>query len=173
MAIGVVPGPARLNAIRLLGLDVDGVLTDGRLWYGPEGELFKGFHVHDGLGIKRAQEAGIEIVVISARASAMVSRRLDDLGVRTRIQGCEDKGAALAQLRAQRQLPESAVAFAGDDLPDLAAFAVAGLRIAVANAQPQVLAAAHWVTAKAGGHGAVREVCEALIAAHTSAGAPP
>jgi 3-deoxy-D-manno-octulosonate 8-phosphate phosphatase (KDO 8-P phosphatase) len=157
--------PPRLAEIQLLGVDVDGVLTDGRLWYGAEGELIKAFHVHDGLGLKRLQAAGVEVVVISARHSVMVDRRLDDLGIRTRIQACADKGAALAELMELRGLQRAQVAFVGDDLPDLLAYAVAGLRIAVANAQPAVRAAADWVTTRHGGAGAVREICELLIAA--------
>ena len=166
---GVPPEPHRLAAIRLLGVDVDGVLTDGRLWYGAAGELIKAFHVHDGLGLKRLIAAGVEVVIISARRSDMVDRRLDDLGIHTRIQACTDKGAALTELMLGRQLEAAQVAFVGDDLPDLAAFAVAGLRIAVANAQAPALAAAHWITQASGGAGAVREICEALIAARSGA----
>lgn len=161
------PAAPRLAAIRLLGVDVDGVLTDGRLWFGPEGEQLKAFHVHDGLGLKRLQAGGVEVVVISARRSAMVERRLDDLGIHTRIQGCDNKGAALLEVMNARQLSSAQVAFVGDDLPDLAAFAVAGLAIAVANAQPPVRVAAAWVTERSGGDGAVREICEALLAART------
>lgn len=160
-----MPKAATLAAIRLLGLDVDGVLTDGRLWYGAHGELIKAFHVHDGLGLKRILAAGIEVVVISARSSAMVERRLDDLGIATRVQGCTDKGAALRTVIAERGLSAAAVAYMGDDLPDLAAYAVAGTRIAPSNATQPVLDAADWVTSRRGGEGAVREVCEALLAA--------
>lgn len=163
----ILPSTERLARIRLLGVDVDGVLTDGRLWYGADGELIKAFHVHDGLGLKRLQAAGVEVVVISARRSAMVDRRLDDLGIRTRVQACSDKGAALTVLLAARGLTASQAAFVGDDLPDLLAYAVAGMRIAVANAQAPVRAAADWVTTRCGGDGAVREICEALLAARS------
>lgn len=160
--------PHRLAAIRLLGVDVDGVLTDGRLWYGADGEALKAFHVHDGLGLKRLLAAGVEVVIITARRSVMVDRRLDDLGISTRIQGCTNKGKALTELAQAAGLTREQVAFVGDDLPDLAAFAAAGVCIAVANAQPPVLAAAHWVTRASGGQGAVREICEALLAARAS-----
>lgn len=159
------PDATRLAAVRLLAVDVDGVLTDGRLYYGAAGEQLKVFHVHDGLGLKLVQAAGIEVAIISARDSAMVARRLDDLGILLRIQGAEDKGAALRALREERALTAAAVAFIGDDLPDLAAYAEAGLKIAVANAQPPVRAAADWITTQPGGAGAVREVCNALLAA--------
>lgn len=165
------PEASRLAAIRLLGVDIDGVLTDGRLWYGVEGEQLKAFHVHDGLGLKLVQAAGIEVAIISARESVMVNRRLDDLGIPLRLQGSADKGAALRGLRAERGLTTDAVAFIGDDLPDLAAFAEAGLKIAVANAQAPVRTAADWVTALDGGQGAVREVCNALLAARIAAAA--
>lgn len=167
----VTPDAARLAAIRLLAVDVDGVLTDGRLYYGAGGEQLKVFHVHDGLGLKLVQAAGIEVAIISARDSAMVSARLDDLGITLRAQGSQDKGAALRALREQRALAAEAVAFVGDDLPDLAAFAEAGLKIAVGNAQAPVRAAADWVTTCDGGQGAVREVCNALLAARITASA--
>lgn len=160
-----LPAPSRLAAIRLLGVDVDGVLTDGRLWFGADGEQLKAFHVHDGLGLKRLQNSGVQVVVISARRSLIVDRRLDDLGIAGRVQGCTDKGAALRKAMHEHGLVTEQVAFVGDDLPDLAAFAVAGLNIAVANAVPPVRAAAHWVTSQSGGTGAVREICEALLAA--------
>lgn len=163
-AAPATPDADRLAAIRLLAIDVDGVLTDGRLYYGPGGEQLKVFHVHDGLGLKLVQAAGIAVAIVSARDSAMVSARLDDLGITLRAQGSHDKGQSLRTLLEERALEPAQVAFIGDDLPDLAAFAEVGLKIAVANAQAPVRAAADWVTSCPGGQGAVREVCNALLA---------
>jgi 3-deoxy-D-manno-octulosonate 8-phosphate phosphatase (KDO 8-P phosphatase) len=153
------------TGLRLLVLDVDGVLTDGRLWFGPDGEELKVFHVRDGFGIKAVQRAGLEVGVISGRRSAAVERRCAELGVRHLRQGCEDKVAALRELLALTGIaPEHAVAI-GDDSPDLPVLAIVGLPVAVADAHPDVRAAARYVTQLPGGHGAVREVCDLLVEA--------
>jgi 3-deoxy-D-manno-octulosonate 8-phosphate phosphatase (KDO 8-P phosphatase) len=157
---------AAIPRIRLLVLDVDGVLTDGRLWFGADGEALKAFHVRDGAGIKAALAAGIEVAIISGRRSAAVERRAAELGLRHVQQGCEDKGAALRTLAATLGVPLTAVACVGDDTPDLAMLALAALPVAVADAHPAVLAAARHVTRAAGGAGAVREVCDLLLGAH-------
>jgi 3-deoxy-D-manno-octulosonate 8-phosphate phosphatase (KDO 8-P phosphatase) len=155
---------ARLAAqIRLLVLDVDGVLTDGRLWFGPDGELVKAFHVRDGVGIKTALGAGVEVAIISGRRSAAVERRAAELGLRHVCQGCDDKAEALRALTAELGLPPGVVACVGDDTPDLPMMALVALPIAVADAHPEVLAAARHVTRAAGGAGAVREVCDLLL----------
>jgi 3-deoxy-D-manno-octulosonate 8-phosphate phosphatase (KDO 8-P phosphatase) len=151
--------------VRLLVLDVDGVMTDGRLWFGPTGEALKVFHVRDGYGIKALQKAGVEVAVISGRASAAVAERLAELGVRHVMQGVEDKGPALARLLEQTGLAAGDCACLVDDLPDLALMHGVALPVAVADAHADVLAAAAWVTRTPGGHGAVRELCDALLAA--------
>ncbi|MBS0396796.1 MAG: HAD hydrolase family protein [Proteobacteria bacterium] len=152
-------------AIRLLVLDVDGVLTDGRLWFGPDGEQLKAFHVRDGAGIKAVRAAGIEVAIISGRRSAAVERRAAELGIAHVHQGSEDKAAALVALAAELGVPLAATACVGDDTPDLPMLRLAALPVAVADAHPQVRAAARLVTHAAGGAGAVREVCDLLLGA--------
>ncbi len=154
-----------LAAIRLLALDVDGVLTDGRLWYSETAGEIKVFHAHDGAGLKRLLATGIEVVLISARSSKIVSRRAAELGIDRVYQGVEDKGQCLVEAATATGMETAQCAFMGDDEADLAAFAVAGLRIAPANATAAVRAQADWCTAARGGEGAVREVCEQLLAA--------
>jgi 3-deoxy-D-manno-octulosonate 8-phosphate phosphatase (KDO 8-P phosphatase) len=151
-------------AIRLLVLDVDGVLTDGTILLGA-GEELKHFHVRDGLGLKRLMSAGVEVAVISGRDSAAVTRRMAELGVRHVYQGIEDKLAVLERLRSTLGIDALEIAVVGDDLPDLAPMRAAGLAIAVADAHEEVRAAADWVTQTGGGRGAVREVADRLLAA--------
>ena len=156
---------AALRRVRLLVLDVDGVLTDGRLFYGPKGELLKAFHVRDGYGIKRVADAGVTVAILSGRKSAAVSRRARDLNIRHVTQGATDKLAALRKLAKARGVSLEDCACVGDDTPDAPILEAAGLGIAVADAHPDALAAANLVTTRPGGHGAVREVCDWLIAA--------
>lgn len=155
----------RAQRIRVACFDVDGVLTDGHLWMDAQGVELKSFHVHDGLGVKRLREHGIEVALISARRSECVSLRAQELGIQLLFQGQDDKLICFEQLLLSLQLDPEQAAYTGDDLPDLPVFARAGLAIAVANAVATVKAAAHWVTDHAGGDGAVREVCELLLAA--------
>jgi len=157
--------PAPLAAIRLLVLDVDGVLTDGRLHYGPDGEREKVFHVHDGHGIKALAAAGVAVAVISGRESAAVARRCAELGIRELMQGVDDKLAAFTALIRRLGVPPQACACVGDDTPDLPLMRSVGLAIAVANAHREARGAAHRRTRLAGGSGAVREVCDWLLAA--------
>ncbi|HEX4647253.1 MAG TPA: HAD-IIIA family hydrolase [Steroidobacteraceae bacterium] len=152
------------HAIRLLVLDVDGVLTDGRLYYGARGEVLKVFHVHDGLGLVELRRAGVEVAVISGRRSPMVSARCRELGVRHVHQGVPDKLAALARLCALLRVQPSACACVGDDLPDVPLMRRVGLSFAVADAHREVRRAADVVTRRGGGRGAVREVCDHLLA---------
>jgi 3-deoxy-D-manno-octulosonate 8-phosphate phosphatase (KDO 8-P phosphatase) len=154
-----------LRRVRLLVLDVDGVLTDGRLFYGPKGELLKAFHVRDGYGIKQVAQAGISVAIISGRKSAAVVQRARGLGIRHVTQGATDKLAALRKLAKARGVALEDCACVGDDTPDAPILEAAGLGIAVADAHQDALAAADLVTTKPGGHGAVREVCDWLIAA--------
>jgi 3-deoxy-D-manno-octulosonate 8-phosphate phosphatase (KDO 8-P phosphatase) len=157
-----------LARVRLLVLDVDGVLTDGRLFYGPKGELLKAFHVRDGYGIKRVAAAGITVAIISGRKSAAVVRRARELGIRHVTQGANDKLTALKKLvKARRVALEDCVCI-GDDTPDASILAAAGIGVAVADAHPDALAVADLVTSRAGGHGAVREVCDWLVAARNA-----
>ena len=159
------PFHAALRRVRLLVLDVDGVLTDGRLFYGPKGELLKAFHVRDGHGIKQVAAAGITVAIISGRKSAAVARRARGLGIRHVTQGAADKLVALRRLAKSRGVALEDCACIGDDTPDAPILAASGLGIAVADAHQDALDAAELVTTRAGGHGAVREVCDWLIAA--------
>ncbi len=154
-----------------LVLDVDGVLTDGLLHVSAEGELFKSFHVRDGLAIKLAQAAGIRVAILSARKSEIVARRAAELGIEEIIQGREDKGAAFRDLMRRRAIDANTVAYIGDDLHDLPILDAVGLSAAPANAAPQVRAGVDYVTEAQGGHGAVRELVEHLLAARDAWGA--
>jgi 3-deoxy-D-manno-octulosonate 8-phosphate phosphatase (KDO 8-P phosphatase) len=162
--------PAPLAGIRLLVLDVDGVMTDGRLQYDGSGELSKTFHVRDGLGIKALLAAGIDVAVISGRESPAVSRRCKELGIRHLHQGVDDKAPVLAQLLTTLDIPLRQCACVGDDRPDMPLMAQAGLAVAVADAHPEALAIAHRRTRLPGGAGAVREVCDWLLAARRRSG---
>jgi 3-deoxy-D-manno-octulosonate 8-phosphate phosphatase (KDO 8-P phosphatase) len=155
----------RAQAIRLLILDVDGVLTDGRLYFGPQGETHKVFFVRDGHGIKMAQRGGIEVAWLSGRHSDAAYHRARELGINRFFEGLRDKVAVLEQLLAALQLSPEEVAAVGDELVDLPLLARVGLGVAVADAVPEVKAAAHWTTAAPGGQGAVREVCDLLLRA--------
>jgi len=151
--------------VRLLVLDVDGVLTDGRLYYGARGEALKVFHVRDGHGLKLLAAAGITVAVISGRRSGMTARRCRELGVRHLMQGVQDKLAAFQRLRGRLRLPAKACACVGDDVPDVPLMREVGLSFAVADAHPQARSAAHVITRLSGGGGAVREVCDYLLEA--------
>jgi 3-deoxy-D-manno-octulosonate 8-phosphate phosphatase (KDO 8-P phosphatase) len=153
----------RARVIRLLLLDVDGVLTDGRIIYTDGGEEIKFFHVRDGQGIKMVQQAGIEVVLITGRHSKVVRHRAADLGINRVFQAVRDKIAVLVELLENLHLEPRQVAAVGDDLVDLPLFSQVGLAIAVADAAPEVRTAAQWVTSLPGGQGAVREVCELLL----------
>jgi 3-deoxy-D-manno-octulosonate 8-phosphate phosphatase (KDO 8-P phosphatase) len=153
------------SEIALLILDVDGVMTDGRLWFDGSGEALKAFHVRDGHGIKSLAAAGVGVAVISGRDSPAVSARMRDLGVGDVAQGVADKARALAELLGRRGIDARRVACLVDDTPDLGLMAAVGLPAAVADAHPAVLAAAKHVTRAAGGEGAVREFCDFLLAA--------
>lgn len=170
MTVSTGLDPTLAARVRLLVLDVDGVMTDGRLWFGPTGEALKVFHVRDGYGIKALQKVGVEVAVISGRSSAAVAERLAELGVRHVMQGVEDKGSALARLLAETSLVAADCACLVDDLPDLALMRGVALPVAVADAHPAVLAEAAWITGTPGGHGAVRELCDALLAARSREG---
>ena len=152
------------RGIRLLVLDVDGVLTDGRLYFGPRGEALKAFHVRDGVGLKQLQRAGLAVAVISGRRSPIVTARCRELGVRHVLQGVSDKLAALMRLLARLKLTPAACACVGDDLPDVPLMRAAALSFAVADAHHSARRAADVITRLPGGCGAVREVCDHLLA---------
>ena len=154
---------ARAAQVRVAVFDVDGTLTDGRLWYGAGGHEAKQFHVHDGLGLTRLQAHGVQVAIITARHSDAVATRARELAIAHVFQGQSDKRACLLALLDTLQLPTGQACYVGDDLPDLPAMHVAGLAIAVANAHPWVAAQAHWQTHKAGGDGAAREVCDLIL----------
>ena len=152
------------QAIRLLVLDVDGVLTDGRLYFGPRGEALKVFDVRDGLGIVQLQRTGTTVALISGRRSPMVVIRCRELGVRHVHQGVADKLGVFARLCARLRITPADCACVGDDLPDLPLMRAAALSFAVADAHREVRRAADVVTRLPGGGGAVREVCDHLLA---------
>ncbi|GGA08294.1 KdsC family phosphatase [Dyella caseinilytica] len=154
---------ARAAKIRLAAFDVDGTLTDGRLWYSESGHETKVFHVHDGLGLKRLQANGIHVAIISARISHPLALRAEELDIAHVYQGQNDKRECLRQILEALNLRPEEVAFVGDDLPDLPAMANCGLAVAVANAHPWVVERAHWQTQLGGGMGAVREVCDLIL----------
>lgn len=153
----------RARAVRLVFFDVDGVLTDGTIWMGPQGEAFKAFNILDGHGVKMLQAAGVATAILSGRSSEAVTRRAGELGIAHVIQGSPDKVADFERLIARLALAPEACAFVGDDLPDLGVMGRCGLAIAVANAVEEVKAAAHYVTRASGGKGAVREACELIL----------
>ena len=157
---------ARAAKIRLAAFDVDGTLTDGRLWYSESGHETKVFHVHDGLGLKRLQSYGVQVAIVSARISHPVALRAEELNIAHVYQGQSDKRECLRQMLEALQLAPEQAAFVGDDLPDLPAMGIAGLAVAVANAHPWVAQRAHWQTRLGGGMGAVREVCDLILHAH-------
>ena len=156
--------PRLLQRIKALVLDVDGVLTDGGMYYGPAGEGLKRFNVKDGLGLRLIVEAGVVVALISGENSEILRRRAEKLKLENVFVGVEDKLATLKQFLALKKVALEDVAYVGDDLNDLEALRVVGLPIAVADAVPQVRKAARWVTTRRGGDAAVREVCDALLA---------
>lgn len=158
-------GLDRLDSIRLVAFDVDGVFTDGRFYLSDDGVETKAFHTQDGYGIRRLLDAGIAVGVISGRESQAVTKRMSELGVAHVILGCKDKVAAMDRLAAELDLSVSQCAYVGDDLPDLPLLNHVGFSVAVANAVPLLLEQCDYVTNKPGGSGAVREVCDLLVVA--------
>lgn len=154
----------RLRDVRALVLDMDGVFTDGGLYLGSDGAEMRRFDTRDGLGVKMLLEAGYRVALVSGRSSAVVAQRMAELGVAPVHQGVADKGACFDQTLAQLGIVAAQTAAVGDDLPDLPMLARAAVAIAPADAVAPVRAAAHWVTVARGGHGAVREIADALLA---------
>lgn len=155
---------ARAARIRLACFDVDGTLTDGRLYIGADGSETKAFHVHDGLGISLLRKAGIAVAFVTARASPAAEIRARDLGVEAHT-GVKDKLACIEALRGRLGLAADEVAFMGDDLTDLAVLSAAGLAAAPVDARPAILDLVHWRSTARAGAGAAREFCELLLAA--------
>ena len=151
--------------MRLLCVDVDGVLTDAGMYYGSDGEVLKKFNTRDGLGLARVREAGIAVAIISGEDSAIVHARAAKLKIDEVFSGVANKRVVIDELCVRKNLELDEVAFIGDDLNDLPALECVGLACAVADAAEPVKAVAHYVTQRRGGDGAVREVCEFIIAA--------
>lgn len=149
--------------IKLLVVDCDGVLTDGRLYYGEYGEELKVFHVHDGQGIVSLRKAGIHTAIVTARSSKMLTARAAELGIRLLVQNAKDKASVLNEICEKEQIDPMDVAYVGDDLADICAMEIVGLPVSVADGVPETKAAAVLVTSKNGGHGAVREVADMLL----------
>ena len=152
-----------IGIIKLLFLDVDGVMTDGTIHLNASGEEIKVFHVRDGLGLKMVMKSGVKVVIISGRSSDAVTQRARELGIRMVYQGIQDKGKICQEVMTRNGLTRSEVAAIGDDLPDLPLFEEAGLRVAVADAVSEVRDAADLITRNRGGRGAVREACEWIM----------
>ncbi len=150
-------------AVRLVVFDVDGVLTDGRLYFSDDGRESRAFNIKDGHGIRLLLHYGVQVAVLSGRESDAVARRMRDLGVACVYQGFKNKGPAFERLLEDCGVAAEHTAYMGDDLPDLPAMRRAGLACAVADAHPEVIKCAHWVARADGGCGAARELCEVLI----------
>jgi 3-deoxy-D-manno-octulosonate 8-phosphate phosphatase (KDO 8-P phosphatase) len=164
----------RASGIRLLTCDVDGVLTDGRIYLGDDGREMKAFSALDGVGLKLLAASGVAVAWITGSNAPVVALRARSLGIVHVLQGTDDKLAPWEALRAQLGVASSACAHIGDDLPDLPLLERCGLACTVPHAPAAVLERAHYVTRRDGGHGAVREVCELLLAARSvHAGSPP
>ena len=156
---------ASLQKIKLLALDVDGVLTDGTIYISPAGEVFKGFNAKDGMGISCALRSGLQIAVITGRQSPIVQRRCEELGITLLQQGVKDERLALQQMAQELGLVREEIAYMGDDLNDIPAFKASGLNLVPADAAMEVLAVADIITKASGGRGAVREAITMILAA--------
>ena len=156
---------ASLQKIKLLALDVDGVLTDGSIYISPAGEVFKGFNAKDGMGISCALRSGLQIAVITGRQSPIVERRCEELGITLLQQGVKDKRLALQQMAQKLGLVREEIAYMGDDLNDIPAFKASGLNLVPADAAIEVMAVADIITKASGGRGAVREAITMILAA--------
>ena len=156
---------ARLEEIRLIAFDIDGVFTDGRFYLSDDGVESKAFHTQDGYGIRRLLDSGVEVAVISGRSSGAVEKRMAELGVAHVILGCKDKVAALDELAGSLDIAVTDCGYVGDDMPDLPLLDHVGFSFAVANAVQTVKERCAHVTRRFGGSGAVREICDLIVAA--------
>jgi 3-deoxy-D-manno-octulosonate 8-phosphate phosphatase (KDO 8-P phosphatase) len=155
----------RAQRVKVMIFDVDGVLTDGSLTYGPDGEVTKTFNVLDGLGIQLLNKTGVATAIISARSSAVVVRRAADLGITHVYQGMHDKRIAFARLLEATGASAGECGYIGDDVIDLPLLLKVGFAVTVPSGHPEVQHRAHYVTRAAGGRGAVREVCDLVMRA--------
>ena len=154
---------ARARQLEWMFFDIDGVLTDGGLFYGAQGETLKRFHVLDGHGIKALRAAGIKVALLSGRQHPANEQRAQELGIDQLVQGAQAKGAAFDRLVNALGLKPARCGHMGDDLPDLEVFNRVGFSAAVPDAVASVLEAAHWVSRRSGGQGAVRECCDFIL----------
>lgn len=161
----------RARQVQLMAFDIDGVLTDGSLWYGENGEIIKGFHSLDGYGLQLLRENGITVALITGRHGPIVARRAADLGISAVLQGVRDKVQALAALAQEHGCSMPQTGYMGDDIMDLAAIQRVGFAASVPNAPAYIAQAAHWVASRPGGSGAVRECCDLILAAQGRLGA--
>jgi 3-deoxy-D-manno-octulosonate 8-phosphate phosphatase (KDO 8-P phosphatase) len=164
------PASVRARAIRCVVFDIDGVMTDCKLYLGPDGTEWKAVNVRDGLGLKLLLNAGIDVAIISGRPSAAMQQRFEYLGVRHIWLNVTDKIPAYESLKDMLGIVDEQCAVMGDDVPDLPLMRRAGLALTVADAHPKALAAAHWTSRYAGGNGAVREACDLILAAQEAHG---
>lgn len=155
----------RARRVKLVVLDVDGVLTDGSIWTGANGELVKRFYTRDGLGIKMLQSAGIPVAILTGRLSAQTAARAEELGIRSIKQGKQFKTDAFRELTAEAGVIETEVAYMGDDVPDIPVLKIAGLAAVPSDASDEVKPLAHWISSKPGGNGAVRSLAELILKA--------
>ncbi len=156
---------AKAALVKLVIFDVDGVLTDGGLYFGPDAREYKVFHVRDGLGMKMLRQGGVEVGVITARRSQAVAQRMDNLGIEHVYQGKQEKLPAYEELRSKLGLSADEVAYVGDDMIDLPIMTRVGFAVAVADAHEEVIRRSHWQTSVPGGRGAARQVCELILKA--------
>ncbi|MGB6242347.1 MAG: phenylphosphate carboxylase subunit delta [Castellaniella sp.] len=161
----------RARAVRMMIFDVDGVLTDGSLWYGEHGEAVKPFNALDGHGLRLLREQGIRVAWVSGRKSAITSRRAAELGISPVLQGIHDKLITVEGLAREAGLGLDAVGYMGDDIIDLPVLQRVGFAASVPNAPFYISQAAHWIASQTGGRGAVRECCDLLLAAQGRLGA--
>ena len=156
---------ARARRVRLVIFDVDGVLTDGRLWYGPGGEELKAFHAFDGHGVHLLRLAGLDTAILSGRESQAVEERARELGIKHVVQGARDKLAAFQQMMRRLKVKPATVAYMGDDVVDLPVLARCGFACAPHEAPEDVRRRVHYIASAPAGHGAAREVCEFILEA--------
>ncbi|HUH59395.1 MAG TPA: HAD hydrolase family protein [Candidimonas sp.] len=155
----------RARQVRLMAFDVDGILTDGRLWYGEHGEMLKCFHALDGHGLRLLRESGIAVSLITGREGPILARRAAELGIAVVQQGVRDKASAITLMAQEHGCTLNEVGYMGDDIIDMAALQRVGFAASVPNAPTYVSQVAHWVSTQPGGSGAVRECCDLLLAA--------
>jgi YrbI family 3-deoxy-D-manno-octulosonate 8-phosphate phosphatase len=159
--------------MRALIMDVDGVLTDGGLYYTENGDELKRFDVRDGQGLVLLRQAGILTAIVTGKRTTLVARRADELGIAEVHQGVTDKGEMVTELLARHGVPAANACYVGDDINDLPALRLVGIAVAVADAVPIVRRTAHYVTRAPGGHGAIREICDLILATRNTANGPP